>query len=152
MQILTTYYPFRNDDHHTVVIIKLSRFLSTILLTIQTKYFLTNTIIYCLNVPSSLFQQFGQWSDTRSWKTNKCTFHSHGSFYKQIRAFFVFLVLVFEAPLGLAFKGSPYFCLWSDVMEAAYFHQRQSHVYVDTGRDLFRVRHQGGNWPDICRI
>ena len=65
----------------------------------KTKYFLTNTIINCKNVPSSLFQQFGQWSDTRSWKTNKCTFHSHGSFYKQIRAFFVFLVLVFEAPL-----------------------------------------------------
>ena len=32
-------------------------------------------------------------------KQDQCPFHSHWSFYKQIRAFFVFLVPVFEGPL-----------------------------------------------------
>ena len=54
-------------------------------------------------MPSSLFQQFGQWSDTKAEKQDQYLFHSvsasHGSFYKQIRVFFVILVQVFETPL-----------------------------------------------------
>ena len=108
---------------------------------------MTNIII----LPSSLFQQFGQWSDTRSWKTRSMSVPLPLKLLQTNSCVFCFPCSGLWRPL--AFKGSPScFCLWSDVMEALYFHQRQSHVYVDTGRDLFRVRHQGGNWPDICRI
>ena len=151
MRILTAYHPFQNDDHHTVVIIKLSRYLSIILLTIHTKYFLTNIIIYCQNVPSSLFQQFGQSSDTRSWNTRSMSVLISWKLLQTNSC--VFCIPYSCLWSHRAFKGSTScFCLWSHVMEAPYFHLRQSHVYVDTGRDLFRVRHQGGNWPDICRI
>ena len=150
MQILTADHPFQNDNHHIVVMIKLSRYLSIILLTIQTKYFPTNTIIYCQNVPSSLLQQFGRWSDTRSWKTRSMSVPLSWKLLQTNSFVFCFPCSGLWSPL--AFKSSPScFCLWSDVMEAPYFHQRQSHVYVDTGRDLIRVRHQGGNWQNMTK-
>ena len=99
MQILTAYHPFQNDNHHTVVMIKLSRYLSIILLTIQTKYFPTNTIIYCQNVLLLYCNSLDDGRTPEAGKQDQCPFHSHGSSYKQILLFFVFLVPVFEAPL-----------------------------------------------------
>ena len=57
---------------------------------------MTNIII----LPSSLFQQFGQWSDTRSWKTRSMSVPlSLKLLQTNSFAFFVFLVPVFEALL-----------------------------------------------------
>ena len=56
---------------------------------------MTNIII----LPSSLFQQFGQWSDTRSWKTRSMSVPLSLKLLQTNSCVFVFLVPVFEGPL-----------------------------------------------------
>ena len=60
LQILTTHHPFQNDDHNNVVNIKLSRFLSLILLTIQTKYF-------CKLISLLSTEKFDEYTKLISW-------------------------------------------------------------------------------------